>query len=128
MLVQASLPQYELDTEDDMLVKIEDVTNDEKISKKGVKKTKHIKTKGLEKRFNKTVRQETNEGDENENLMHALDSEITDDHDSENITTIEIIPESKGKNDRVMPPTPAKTKIVKKKPTTLKAIVKTCQI
>ena len=117
MLVQASLPEYELDTADDMLVKIEDVTNDEKISKKGVKKTKHIKTKGLEKTFNKTVRKETNEGDENENSMHPLESEITDDHEGENIKTIEIISESKGKDDRVMPPTPAKKKIAKKKPT-----------
>merc|ERR1712001_236254 len=73
--------------------------------------------KGLEKTFNKTVRKETNEGDENENSMHALDSEITDDHEGENIKTIEIIPDSKGKDDRVMPPTPAKKKIVKKKPT-----------
>ena len=89
-MVQASLPEYELDTADDMLVKIEDVTNDKKISKKGVKKTKHIKTKGLEKTFNKTVRKETNEGDENENSMHALDSEIMDDHEGENIKTIEI--------------------------------------
>merc|ERR1712186_40351 len=107
----------ELDTADDMLVKIEDVTNDEKISRKGVKKTKRIKTKGLEKTFNKTVRKETNEGNENENSRHALDSQITDDHDNENITTIEIIPESKGKDDRVISPTPTKKKIVKKKPT-----------
>ena len=117
MLVQASLPEYELDTADDMLVKIEDVTNDEKISKKGIKKTKHIKTKGLEKTFNKTVRKETYEGDENENSMHALDSEIMDDHEGGNTKTIEITPDSKEKEDRGMPPTPAKDRIVKKKPT-----------
>ena len=122
MLVQESLPEYELDTADDILVKIEDVTNDEKISKKGIKKTKHIKTKGLEKTFNKTFQKETNEGEENENSMHALDSEITDEHETGSTKTKEISPESKGKYDpihkeRAMPSTPAKKRTVKKKQT-----------